>query len=284
MAILSELVLYPIKSCAGISVSEATLTRAGLSLGAVNDREWMVVDANGLCLSQRTHPRMALIVPRLDDVLEALEVHAPGMATLVLALVRPADGHATCAVQIWDDSVQASDCGDSTAAWFSEVLGVPCRLVRFDPGATRLASAKWTGAVDAPTLFADAYPVLVTGTASLADVNQKLVAAGRAALPMNRFRPNIVIDGIDPFEEDYVDTFSFGDALLKPVKPCGRCPMPSVDQATGERGPDPLDIMQGYRRKAVVDDEVCFGMNAIVTEGDGERLFVGQAVTLTLAF
>ncbi|MES3024545.1 MAG: MOSC N-terminal beta barrel domain-containing protein [Pseudomonadota bacterium] len=282
MAILSELVLYPIKSCAGISVPEVTLTRVGLALDGVRDREWMVVDNNGFCLTQREYPRMALIMPQVRA--DSLALSAPGMPVLEIALVQPNAGAATREVHIWDDSVLADDCGDAAAAWFSEVLGVASRLVRFHAGATRLASAKWTGGVDAPTQFADGYPVLVAGTASLADLNEKLVAAGRSPLPMNRFRPNLVIDGIDAFEEDYVDSFGLGAAVLKPVKPCGRCPMPSIDQASGERGPDPLDIMQAYRRKAQVGDEICFGMNAIVIEGEGERLFVGQAVSVALAF
>ena len=283
MAILSELNLYPIKSCAGIAVREATLTRAGLSVDAVYDREWMVVDEAGQCLTQREHPRMALITPVLKA--DTLELRAPGMLRLEIPLGLPDPEHEiTRTVTLWEDSVLAYDCDDTTATWFSKAIGVPCRLVRFHPNATRLASAKWTGGVEAPTLFSDGYPVLVIGTESLADLNGKLRAAGREALPMNRFRPNLVIAGIEAFEEDYAEHFVLGQATLKPVKPCPRCPMPSIDQARGEFGPDPLDILQTYRTKPALDDAVCFGMNAIVTEGDGERLYVGQPVTMTLAF
>ena len=111
-----------------------------------------------------------------------------------------------------------------------------------------------------------------------------LLAAGRAALPMNRFRPNLVLDGVDAFEEDYSASFQFGDTVLKPVKPCPRCPMPSVDQASGQFGPDPLDILQSYRRKPELDDAVCFGMNSIVVRGGAERVYVGQEVSIELAF
>ena len=167
---------------------------------------------------------------------------------------------------------------------FSNAVGTPCRLVRFHANATRLANPKWTGGVEAPTLFSDGYPVLVIGAASLDDLNGKLAAAGRAPLPMNRFRPNIVIDQLEAFEEDYVEAFTLGGAQLKPVKPCPRCPIPSVDQASGTVGPDPLDILRSYRSKPALDDAVCFGMNCIVTAGDGEQLVVGQEIGVSLAF
>ncbi len=283
MAILSELVFYPVKSCAGISVREATLTNAGLSVDAVYDREWMVVDERGHCISQREFPRMAAITPRLRS--DTLELRAPGMLRLEIPLGLPnPEDEVRREVTLWDDTVLAYDCDEITAAWFSNAVGTPCRLVRFHAGATRFASTKWTGGVQAPTLFSDGYPILVVGSESLADLNEKLVAAGREAIPMNRFRPNLVIDGIEAFEEDFADSFVLGEAHLKPVKPCPRCPIPSIDQASGIPGPDPLDILRSYRTKPAMDDAICFGMNSIVTEGDGARLYVGQPVTMTLAF
>jgi hypothetical protein len=283
MAILSELTLYPIKSCAGISVKEATLTSAGLSVDAVYDREWMLVDAQGQFLTQREHPRMALIAPRIKT--DTLEVRAPGMLRLEIPLGLPApEDERTLEVSIWDDKVLAYDCDDVTAAWFSHAVGVPCRLVRFHAGAARVTSTKWTGGIEAPTLFSDGYPVLLIGSASLADLNGKLAVAGRPAVPMNRFRANLVVDGIDAFEEDYTDHFALGAARLKPVKPCGRCPIPAVDQATGVVGPDPVDILRSYRARPAMDGAICFGMNCIVTDGDGERLYVGMPVSMTLAF
>lgn len=283
MPILTELVLYPIKSCAGLSVFEATLTRAGLSVDAVYDREWMVVDEAGHFLTQREHPRLATIVPRLKA--DVMELRAPGMLRLEIPLGLPDPEHErTRTVTLWNDSVLAYDCDDTTAAWFSNAIGAPCRLVRFHATASRHASSKWTGGVEAPTLFSDGYPIMVTGTASLEDLNARLRAMGRAPLPMNRFRPNIVIDGLEAFEEDYVDVFTLGAAGLKPVKPCPRCPIPSVDQATGAVGPDPLDILRTYRVKPALDDAICFGMNCVVTTGDGERLTVGQQIGASLAF
>lgn len=283
MPILSDIVLYPIKSCGGLSLREATLTRSGLMAEQIYDREWMVVDPDGKCLTQREHPRMALITPRLKA--STLELRAPGMLRLEIELGLPDPELApTLATQVWDDRVLAYDCDALTAEWFSKAIGVPCRLARFHAKAVRPVSERWTGGVAATTLFSDGYPILVTATSSLDDLNTRLAAAGRSAIPMNRFRPNLVIDGIDAFEEDYAESYQIGAALLKPVKPCPRCPMPSVDQATGVVGPDPLDILQSYRAKPELDGAICFGMNSIVIDGDGQRLRVGQEITVTLAF
>jgi uncharacterized protein len=283
MAILTELNLYPIKSCAGISLREATLTSAGLMYEHIYDREWMVVDAKGAFMTQRDFPKMALITPRIKA--DTLELRAPGMLRLEVPLGLPDPEEAkTIQVRVWEDTVQAYDCDELTATWFTNFLGTPCRLVRFHADAKRPASNKWTGDVEAPTLFADAFPMLVISEGSLADLNDKLKAQGRDALPMNRFRPNIVIGGTEAFEEDFAESLRIGEAKLKPAKPCSRCNMPSVDQSTGVPGPDPLDIMQSYRANPKLDGALTFGMNAIVLEGEGQVLRVGQDVGIELAF
>ncbi|MGK5009764.1 MOSC domain-containing protein [Janthinobacterium sp. MDB2-8] len=283
MAILSDIILYPIKSCAGIHLQEAVLTHSGLMSEHVFDREWMVVDPQGRFLTQREHPRMALIVPSIKAT--TLELRAPGMLRLEIELGLPHPQRAPMLeVQVWDDTVRAYDCDEVTATWFSNAIGVPCRLVRFHPDVVRATSTTWTDGVAASTMFADGYPVLIAGSASLDDVNDKLRAAGREALPMNRFRPNLVIGDIAAFEEDYAEFLQFGSTILKPVKPCSRCPIPSVDQATGVPGPDPLDVMHGYRAKPELDGAICFGMNAIVTDGGDERIVVGQDIGFELAF
>lgn len=283
MSILSGLYFYPIKSCGGIALREATVTTAGLMSKCVRDREWMVVDADGHFLTQREYPKMALIAPHIGA--DTLELHAPGMRQLDIPLDRPPPNTASALnVHIWNDRITACDCGETAAAWFSDALGVQCRLVRFGPAEKRAADPEWTDGIDAQALFADGYPMLVISQASLADLNQKLMARGRAALPMNRFRPNLVIDGIAAFEEEYADSIKIGDAVLKPVKPCPRCPIPSIDQATGEAGPDPLDILQTYRTNARVGGSITFGMNAILLAGEGRVLRVGQEIDVDLAF
>lgn len=283
MPILTELNLYPIKSCAGIALREATLTNAGLMTEHIYDREWMVVDAKGQFMTQRQHPKMALIVPRLKA--DTLELRAPGMLRLEipLGLADPEEAK-TLDVQVWDDRVTAYDCDETTATWFSNFLETPCRLVRFHPNAARFASTTWTGETKAPTLFSDGFPVLVLSEASLADLNDKLKAQGRDALPMNRFRPNIVVSGIEAFEEDFAESLTIGEAVLKPVKPCARCSIPSIEQSSGVTGPDPLDILRSYRTNPKVNGGITFGMNAIVLEGDGQVLRVGQEVGVQLAF
>lgn len=283
MPTLTELNLYPIKSCGGIALREATLTSAGLMAEHIYDREWMVVDAQGLFMTQRQYPRMALITPRIKA--DTLELRAPGMLRLEIPLDLPAPEDArTLNVRVWNDTVPAYDCDETTAAWFSNVLGISCRLVRFHTDARRVASTEWTNGVEAPTLFSDGFPVLVISEASLDDLNHRLRAQGREGLPMNRFRPNVVISGVEAFEEDYAESIRIGGALLKPVKPCARCIIPSIDQTTAEAGPNPLDILQSYRANPKVDGGITFGMNAIVQEGDGQVLRVGQEVEVNLAF
>lgn len=283
MPILTALHLYPIKSCGGIVLREATLTAAGLMSQYIYDREWMVVDKHGNFLTQREAPRMALIMPRIRG--DALELRAPGMLPLRIPLDLPdPDDGPGLTVTIWNDRIKAYDCDAVTAAWFSNAVGVACRLVRFHPEARRIADTAWTGGIEAPTLFSDGFPVLVISEASLEDLNGKLLAQNRAALPMDRFRPNMVIGGIGAFEEDYAAALKIGNAILKPVKPCPRCVIPSINQATGQPGPDPLDILQGYRANQRVNGSITFGMNAIVLAGDGEVLRVGQEVEPELGF
>jgi hypothetical protein len=281
MAKLTHLLIYPIKSCAGIAVRSATVLESGLSALGVHDREWMLVTEDGQFLTQREHPRMALIRPLPDG--GQLHVRAPGMDELTLPLAW--DETATRrSVTIWDDTVDAADCGDAAAAWFSAALGTPCRLVRFHRDVVRPTSTKWTNGVASQTRFADGYPLLLIGQASLDDLNARLVAAGRQALQMDRFRPNLVVDGLNACEEDFLATLTVGGVEIRPVKPCARCPIPSIDQATGVPGPDPLDILQTYRANPRMEGAVCFGMNCIVVSGAGREVHLGQELETEIAF
>ena len=160
--------------------------------------------------------------------------------------------------------------------------------MRFDPDFTRLCSKEWTGDVDAPNQFSDGYPVLVVGEASLAGLNDRLAAAGHAPVGMERFRPNIVLSGLEAHDEDRLGTLSIatgGEPVeLRPVKPCPRCPIPNIDPKTAQSSPEVGDTLQGYRRDDRVGGAITFGMNAIVIRGAEQTLRVGQAVNADWAF
>lgn len=289
MASIASLHLYPVKSCAGLTLETAVLGPAGLESQGLGDREWMVVDAgSGEFLTQRQEPRMALIVPAIvpavvpaivPAVLPAIApgqllLNAPGMPALCVALDDASGRAATLAVQVWNHACHAIDEGEAVAAWLSRFLGRPLRLARFAPAHRRPANREWTGAVEALNRFSDGYPVLMISTASLADLNRRLGEAGREALPMNRFRPNIVLGGVEAFDEDRFASLACGPMVLRPVKACPRCPIPSIDQATGSYGPDPLDILVRYRDHPTLG--VVFGQNVVVAAGVGSSIAIGQ--------
>ena len=281
MPYLSELNLYPIKSCAGISLSSAVIGESGLEYQGVRDREWMLVTPDGQFLTQRSQPQMARLRTQIED--GVLRVSWSGQPDVLL----PPDivWQRELAVTVWDDTLPALDAGDTIAAWFSAALGLDCRLVKVAPQAQRTASLKWTGEPGVRTLFADGYPFLLAAQSSLDDLNQRAVAQGHAAVPINRFRPNLVIADSPAFEEDYAAHFVFSDGVeLRAVKPCTRCPMPAVDQASGVAGWNPVDILQSYRSNPKVDGETTFGVNLVVAQGLGKTLQVGAQLDIEIAF
>ncbi|TFZ03641.1 MOSC domain-containing protein [Ramlibacter humi] len=275
---IARLFVYPVKSCAGVELTEAVLTDTGLDL----DRAWMVVDAEGAFVTQRELPRMALVKVQLKH--HEVVLRAPGMLALHLAVDAV---EAPARVRVWKDEVPAYDMGDVAAQWFTDFLGRRLRLVRFDPDHRRLSNLQWTGGIEAPNQFSDGYPVLVTSEASLAGLNERLVRAGHAAVGIERFRPNIVLAGVEAHDEDRVDTLRIASevpVVLKLVKPCARCPIPDVDPQTAETGHAVRDALQGYRKDPRLDGAITFAMNAIVLEGEDAVLRAGLAVTGEWAF
>ena len=277
---IARLFVHPVKSCAGTEVREALLTEAGLE----SDRAWMVVDACGVFLTQRTLPRMALVRPEVAG--EVLVLRAPGMPEL--RLEAPA-APVPATVTVWQDTVPAWDAGEAAARWFSTFLGQPCRLVRCDPAHRRLSRRDWTGGLEAPNRFSDGFPVLVASEASLDDLNQRLRAAGHAAVGMERFRPNVVLAGVQAHDEDRVDRVRIGtgaglEVQLQLVKPCARCPIPDIDPATAQSHPAVGDTLRTYRQDKRLDGAITFGMNAIVRQGAGQVLRVGQPMAADLRF
>ncbi len=252
-ATIAQLWVYPVKSCAGVSLDQAVLTPTGLEW----DRAWMVVDAQGEFVTQRELPRMALIQPSFK--FDQLVLRAPGMLALHLSL----DGvEFQRRVRVWDDEVEAWDMGDLAAQWFSDFLAPDAppdlkqlRLVRFDPEVKRLCSPKWTGGRESVTQFADGFGVLVTSTASLDELNARLTKAGETPVDLRRFRPNIVLSGLEPHDEDRIGSWRVqteaGVTRLENVKPCARCPMPNIDPATATSTPavgDALALSPPARR------------------------------------
>uniref|UniRef100_E1T831 MOSC domain protein beta barrel domain protein n=1 Tax=Burkholderia sp. (strain CCGE1003) TaxID=640512 RepID=E1T831_BURSG len=291
MPTISELFIYPIKSCAGIALNEARLLATGLEY----DRYWMAVDAEGAMLTQRAHPRMALI--KVEIAGHELVIRAPGMSELRTPLdAAQLSAPAKVATKVWRDAAYGLDTGDACAAWFSDFLGMPVRLLRFDPERERIVDPVYTQSVGgATTHFADGFPLLVIGQASLDDLNARLNAKGAPSIPIDRFRPNIVLTGLDAYEEDYVETLGMDGTQptearveLRLVKLCARCPMPTIDQAKGERDPEwpnePSDTLSVYRANPQRNGAVTFGNNAVVTSGAGTWLRVGQELEAEIGF
>ncbi|HJV95808.1 MAG TPA: MOSC N-terminal beta barrel domain-containing protein, partial [Albitalea sp.] len=263
----------------GVALDEALLVETGLEL----DRAWMVVDAQARFVTQRELPRMALIRPTLKTY--ELVLRAPGMLALHL-LIDAVDK--PCRARVWDDEVAAYDMGDLAAQWFSDFLGHPVRLVRFDPAQQRLSNLKWTAGIEAENAFSDGYPLLVTSTASLAELNRRLAAAGESAITMARLRPNLVLDGLEANGEDHLDEIVFdtadGPVRLKIAKPCSRCAIPDVDPTTGETGHAVSDALAAYRADARLDGAITFGMNAVIADGIERSLRVGMSGSATYRF
>jgi uncharacterized protein YcbX len=276
---LTALHLHPVKSCGGLAPVQALLIETGLEF----DRAWMVVDEAGEMVTQRDLPRMALVRPTMRG--SDIVLRAPGMLALHIALDTVEE---PTRVRVWNDEVQAYTMGSLAAQWFSDFLGQKVRLVRFDPEQKRLSSRRWTGANEAENAFSDGYPLLVTSTASLADLNQRLAAEGVPPVTMERFRPNLVLDGLQPYDEDHLDELTVataeGPVRLKLVKPCARCSIPNVDPASAATGTEPGDTLAGYRADPRVDGGITFGMNAVIVEGIDCTLRVGQQVSASWRF
>ena len=257
--------IYPIKGTAAIELPQAEVRARGLA----GDRRWMVVDQDGQFLHQRIHPKLAVVKTTLV-VGDELNVDAPGMPQLRVR--RPKDAQRLDAV-VWNDTVSAVDGGAEAAAWFSEFLGFPCNLVFMDDVASRPVAPEH-GEVGDVVSFADGMPLLLATAASLADLNSRLATP----LPMERFRPNIIIDGDQPWVEESWQALRIGDLEFQVTHPCLRCPVTTVDQQTGERSPDgePLKTLANFRK---TEDGVAFGVNLIPRSYGTVRLSDPVAVT-----
>ena len=269
---LAALNLYPVKSLRGLAVDDVLVD----SLGAVGDRRFLIVDPAGVFMTQRSVPGMARVGALLEDASLALRCEGFGE----IRVRRAPDPEAPLIpVRVWkSEGLQAEDCGGAPAAWLTAVLGTRCRLVRIGPAFRRQVACE--GARPEDTVgFADGFPFLVLSEASLSDVNRRIEGAGGLAVPMNRFRPNLVVSGCEPYSEDGWRRIRIGQVVLRAAGPCSRCIITTTDQSSGARGVEPLRTLAGYRRDSRAPEKVNFGQN-LVHEVKSGVLRVGDPVEI----
>ena len=264
-SVLSGLYVYPIKSMGGISLDASEVDERGLR----HDRRWMLVDETGCFMSQRELPRMALIGVRIER--DRLVVDAPGMPSLNVPF-QPPEGKLLL-TRVWDDLVESRTVGEDADRWFSGFLDVSCKLVYLPGESVRPVDQAYGQPGDRVGL-ADGFPFLLTTEASLADLNARL----DRPVPMNRFRPNLVVRGREPFAEDGWKLIRIGRITLRVVKPCARCTITTVDQRTAATGKEPLRTLARFRRAG---NKVLFGQNLIHDETG--TLHIGDPVEILQA-
>ncbi|HYP51776.1 MAG TPA: MOSC N-terminal beta barrel domain-containing protein [Pyrinomonadaceae bacterium] len=264
--ILSEINIYPIKSLKGISLKEAKTERRGLRF----DRRWMLVDEKNELFTQREFPRMATIETRIGE--NGLQVSQNGNN---LEIPFSPNGDETARVRVWSSKCAARVYENPVNEWFSDVLGTKCKLVLMPEETERRVNYFYAVHKDDHVSFADGYPFLLIGENSLADLNSRL----EDDLPMNRFRPNFVVKDAEPFAEDGWKKIRIGESVFHVVKPCARCVITTIDQATGEKGgKEPLKTLASFRvPKRSLKKKILFGQNLIV-EKAGEVLRVGDEI------
>lgn len=262
---IAGLFSYPVKSCRAIAHDEAVLATSGL----LGDRSWMIVDARAAparFVTQRECPELATIVATLADDGE-LTLSQTGGTPITIS--RPSVTQ-LLRVAVWKSDLVAVDAGDDAASWLARATGramQATRLVMFHPDAKRTCNSYYAGNSGAHTMFADGYPLLVASSESLRDLNTRMRRTSENALPMSRFRPNVVLAGLPAWDEDFVETVAIGDVLLKLVKPCVRCEVTTTDQYSGARlSNEPLTTLARLRNNPDLGG-VTFGWNAIVLQG-----------------
>jgi len=257
-----HLFVYPVKSTRAIPRSSMRLTATGFEW----DRHWMAASSDGVFMSQRTQPRLARVETELGD--DALTLRSPDQQPLVIPL-QPTG--ATKAAEVWKHSITALDQGDDAARWLTQAVGQEARLLRISPILDRHANREYAGSTPAPVSFADGFPILVVNLASLTELNSRMPEP----VPLERFRPNVVLDGLEPFAEDRIAGLEFESITLRLVKPCTRCVITSTDQRTGELSTNPLPVLRRFRFDRALMG-VTFGENAVIAAGIGQSLAVGD--------
>lgn len=263
--ILSEIHIYPVKSLGGIALNSSVVEERGL----MYDRRWLLVDEQGIFMTQRDFPQMALIELSLSDT-KLTANHKVDKSLYPISIPLHSTSIEKTSVTIWNDQCEALIVGEQHNEWFSDVLKTKCRLVFMPADERRIVEKKFL-TEEKIVSFADAYPFLIIGQSSLDDLNSRL----EKKLPMNRFRTNFVFTGGHPFEEDTWQDFNIGNVRFKAVKPCARCVITTTDQDTAERKKEPLKTLSTYRKSG---NKVMFGMN-LISLADG-TVAVGDKIEL----
>ncbi|KAH9795437.1 MOSC domain-containing protein [Citrus sinensis] len=284
---VTSIFVYPIKSCRGISVSQAPLTPTGFRW----DRQWMVINNKGRAYTQRNEPKLALVQIELPNeaFLEGWEptgssymvIRAPGMQALKIPMSKPCD--IADGVSVWEWSGSALDEGAEASNWFTNYLGKSSRLVRYNAESeTRPVDPEY--AAGQITMFSDGYPFMLLSQGSLDALNKLL----KEPVPINRFRPNILVDGCEPFSEDTWTEVRINKFTFQGVKLCSRCKIPTINQDTGDAGPEPNETLKQIRSDKVLRPgrkqrgKIYFGQNMVckdnLTEGNGKVLNLGDPV------
>jgi hypothetical protein len=264
---LSGIFIYPVKSLRGIALDVANVEPRGLQY----DRRWMIVDNRGHFFTQRAFPEMVLLTTEITPEYLVIRHVTKNLAPLQIAL-QPAENATAQRVQIWDDMCKALTVSEVANEWLSEALDTRCQLVYMPDDCLRPTDPDFSKPDDIVS-FADGFPILIIGQASLDDLNTRL----QNPVPMNRFRPNLVFTGGAPYEEDAWKHFTIGDLHFRAVKPCARCVLTTVNQETAERGAEPLKTLSKYRLK---NKNILFGMNVCRDMDAAKDVFVkrGDAI------
>lgn len=257
---LSKIFFYPVKSMGGVSIKTSLITDRGLQY----DRRWLLVDENNVFITQRVLPEMALLSTSIKDGMIQIKHKTKNIESI--SFPHKIDNGKELKIKIWNDSCTALHYDNALDNWLGKTLNINCKLV-FMPDTTYRPVDKNYGNKNDVVSFADGFPFMVIGQSSLNDLNKRL----KTPLPINRFRPNFVFTGGEPFEEDHLKKIKIGDVMFSFVKPCARCVITTTDQETSERNKEPLLTLSSYRK---VNNKIMFGQNLIhqnlgkVTVGD----------------
>ena len=261
MLTISELFIYPIKSLGGIAVSSSAVTSRGFQY----DRRWMLVDSNNIFITQREFPALALLQVSIKE--EGLYIKHKLNNESFTVPFQPQTNHSVT-VTVWDDTCNAQTVSEAADKWFSEMISFSCRLVYMPDDTNRNVDSRYALNKEINS-FSDAYPFLLIGQSSLDDLNSRLPEP----FPINRFRPNIVFTGGEPYEEDLLESFVINGINFYGVKLCARCPIPTINQETAVKGKEPLKTLATYR---TLNNNVYFGQN-LLHHGEGS-IRVGDTI------